>query len=137
MEVCYLNTEDQKQMVLKESTKTFNSDMVKKLELSKASHRELFEYCQQKKITYLSTPGDLESIDFLFELGLEVFKIPSGEVTNWPYLMKVGGLQKKIILSSGMSDLGEIEDAIERGSTKASDVHDALGCKPQCGSCMD
>jgi len=88
-------------------------EMVKKLELSKASHRELFEYCQQKKITYLSTPGDLESIDFLFELGLEVFKIPSGEVTNWPYLMKVGGLQKKIILSSGMSDLGEIEDAIE------------------------
>jgi N,N'-diacetyllegionaminate synthase len=88
-------------------------EMVKKLELSEEVHRELFDYCQYKGITYLSTPGDLGSIDFLNRLGLDSFKIPSGEVTNWPYLMKVGGLKKKIILSSGMSDLGEIEDAIE------------------------
>ena len=99
----------------KEATGTTESqfEMVKKLELSQDDHRELFDYCQQKKITYLSTPGDLASIDFLNHLGLETFKVPSGEVTNWPYLMKVGSLKKKVILSSGMSDLGEIEDALE------------------------
>lgn len=99
----------------KETTGTAESqfEMVKKLELSETVHRELFEYSQQKKITYLSTPGDLGSIDFLCQLGLDVFKVPSGEVTNWPYLKKVGGLKKKIILSTGMSNLGEIEAAIE------------------------
>ena len=99
----------------KETTGAVESqfDMLKKLELSESSHRELFDYSRQNNITYLSTPGDLESIDFLCELGLEVFKIPSGEVTNLPYLIKVGGLKKKIILSSGMSNLGEIEDALE------------------------
>jgi N,N'-diacetyllegionaminate synthase len=62
---------------------------------------------------FLSTPFDFESIDFLNDLGLEIFKIPSGEITNLPYLEKIGKLGKKVILSTGMADLGEIEDALD------------------------
>lgn len=88
-------------------------DMIKKLELDTNSHRGLFNYCKEKEITFLSTPFDLESIEFLNELGVEIFKIPSGEITNLPYLRKIGGLKKKVILSTGMADLGEIEDALD------------------------
>lgn len=87
-------------------------DMVKKLELDADAHRELMICCRQKNIQFLSTPFDLESVDLLNDLGLETFKIPSGEITNLPYLRKIGGLKKEIILSTGMADLGEIEDAL-------------------------
>ena len=88
-------------------------DMVKKLELSFAEFRELKKYCDSKSIMFLSTPFDLESIDFLNELGIEIFKIPSGEITNYPYLKKIGKLNKKVILSTGMSYMKEINDAIQ------------------------
>ena len=88
-------------------------DMIKKLELGIDAHKELISYCKEKKITFLSTPFDLESIELLNELGVEIFKIPSGELTNLPYLRKVGSLKKKVILSTGMADLGEIEDALD------------------------
>jgi N,N'-diacetyllegionaminate synthase len=88
-------------------------DMVRKLELDEAAHEELFAYCHSKNIQFLSTPFDLESIDLLSSLGLEIFKIPSGEITNLPYLRKIGHLGKKVILSTGMADLGEIEDALD------------------------
>ncbi|MEE9338135.1 MAG: N-acetylneuraminate synthase [Methylococcaceae bacterium] len=87
-------------------------EMIKKLELDVATHQELITYCQSKNITFLSTPFDLESIDMLNTLGLEMFKIPSGEITNLPYLRQIGSLKKEIILSTGMADLGEIEDAL-------------------------
>ncbi len=87
--------------------------MVKKLELSKEDHYELFEYCKKKEIKFLSSPFDIESIEFLDSLGLDTFKIPSGEITNLPYLRKIGGLKKKVILSTGMSTIGEIKDALE------------------------
>ena len=88
-------------------------DMIKKLELSRNTHIELIDYCKQKNIKFLSTPFDHESIDMLDEFGLKIFKIPSGEITNLPYLRHIGGLKKEVILSTGMADLGEIEDALD------------------------
>ncbi|MDY7000462.1 MAG: N-acetylneuraminate synthase [Thermodesulfobacteriota bacterium] len=88
-------------------------EMIKKLELSQSDFTELFQYCRQKGLLFLSTPFDLESVDFLHGLGLEIIKIPSGEITNVPYLRKIGSLGGKVILSTGMSDLGEVEDALD------------------------
>ena len=97
-------------------------DMIKKLELDIETHYELMHYCNSKNIIFLSTPFDLESIKLLNDLGLEIFKIPSGEITNLPYLRHIGKLNKKVILSTGMSNLGEIESAlnvlIENGTKK-------------------
>ena len=87
-------------------------DMLKKLELSKNDHFELINYCKGKGIEFLSSPFDEENATFLNELGLKRFKIPSGEITNLPYLRHISKFQKPTILSSGMSNLEEIEDAI-------------------------
>ena len=96
-------------------------DMLKKLELSYDEFRELKRYCDTKNIIFLSTPDEFESADFLCELQ-EIFKIGSGEITNLPYLRHIGMMNKKIILSTGMSDIREIEDAldvlIEAGTNK-------------------
>lgn len=88
-------------------------DMVKKLELDERAHKELIVYCKEANIMFLSTPFDLESVNLLNELGLQIFKIPSGEITNLPYLRHIGSLNKKVILSTGMSDLKEIGEAIK------------------------
>jgi len=88
-------------------------EMIKKLELDVETHKELIHYCEEKGIMFLSTPFDHDSIDLLDRLGLEIFKIPSGEITNLPYLRHIGALKKKVILSTGMADLGEIEDALD------------------------
>jgi len=87
-------------------------NMIKKLELDVDAHRELIAYCQEKGIMFLSTPFDRESIDLLSDLGLQIFKIPSGEITNLPYLRHIGSLGKQVILSTGMSNLKEVEDAL-------------------------
>jgi len=87
-------------------------EMLQKLQLDSEVHKELLDYCGDKGILFMSTAFDLGSIDFLQKLGLELFKIPSGEITNLPYLRKIGGLGKKIIVSTGMADLGEIEAAL-------------------------
>lgn len=88
-------------------------DMIKKLELNEYAHTELIKYCKIKNIMFLSTPFDLQSVDLLNGFGLEIFKIPSGEITNLPYLRKIASLNKKVILSTGMANLGEIEAALE------------------------
>lgn len=88
-------------------------EMLKKLELDLAAHKELIAYCQSRNIMFLSTPFDHDSIKLLSDLGLEIFKIPSGEITNLPYLRQVGVLNKKVVLSTGMANLGEIEDALD------------------------
>lgn len=88
-------------------------DMIKKLELDLETHKELISYCKTKNIMFLSTPFDHDSIELLSDLGLEIFKIPSGEITNLPYLRHIGKLNKKVILSTGMADIGEIEDALD------------------------
>ncbi|GER94591.1 N-acetylneuraminate synthase [hot springs metagenome] len=100
-------------------------EMVKKLELTFNDFEELKYYCDKFCITFMSTPFDPESIDFLNNLGMEIFKIPSGEITNLPYLEKIGKLNKKVILSTGMADLGEIEDALDvlvESGTKREDI---------------
>jgi len=88
-------------------------EMVRRLELNEDAHYRLFNHCQKRGIVFLSTPFDLESIDLLNRLGLRILKIPSGEITNLPYLRKIGALRKKLIISTGMADLGEIEDALD------------------------
>jgi N,N'-diacetyllegionaminate synthase len=97
-------------------------DMLKRFELGIKTYKDLLIHCRKKGILFLSTPFDLESIDLLHKLGLEMFKIPSGEITNLPYLRKIGSMKKKVLLSTGMSDLGEIEDAlnilVESGTKK-------------------
>lgn len=88
-------------------------NMLKKLELDLDTHNELISYCNSKNIMFLSTPFDHDSIDMLNELQLPIFKIPSGEITNLTYLRHIGSLQKEVILSTGMADMGEIEDALD------------------------
>jgi N,N'-diacetyllegionaminate synthase len=86
--------------------------MLKKLELSFEDFHKLKKYCDSKKIQFLSTAFDNDSIDFLNNLGLEYWKIPSGEITNLPYLRRIGAFKQKVILSTGMASLGEVEAAI-------------------------
>lgn len=117
----------QKANYQKETTDAQESqyEMIKKLELDMDTHKELIAYCKEKNIMFLSTPFDLDSIDLLNDLGLEIFKIPSGEITNLPYLRKIGSLQKNVILSTGMADIGEIEDALDvlvEAGTKKEDI---------------
>ena len=88
-------------------------EMLQKLEMSKEMHFELIDYCHSKNIKFLSTAFDLESLDFLHELNIDLFKVPSGEMTNLPYLRKVGNLGKPVILSTGMGNLLEIGEAID------------------------
>ena len=86
--------------------------MLKRLELSFSDFRNLSNYCQKKKILFFSTPFDKESLDFLNELDVPVFKIGSGEITNLPFLEYAARKRKPIILSTGMSQLDEIEQAV-------------------------
>jgi N,N'-diacetyllegionaminate synthase len=88
-------------------------EMLKKLALDADAHKVLVGYCREKGIMFLSTPFDLESIDLLNGFGLKIFKIPSGEITNLPYLRKIGSLKKKIIMSTGMAEMKEISKAIQ------------------------
>ena len=100
-------------------------EMVKKLELDSDSFRELAAYCREKEIVFLSSPFDIESVDLLDKLGLEIFKIPSGEITNLPYLRKIGGLKKKVIISTGMANMEEIANALSvllTAGTKKADI---------------
>ena len=87
-------------------------EMIKKLELDFDIHKKLINYCKEKDIMFLSTPFDHESIDLLNELQLQIFKIPSGEITNLPYLRHIGSLNKIVFLSTGMSNLQEVGDAL-------------------------
>ena len=87
-------------------------DMLKKLELDIDAHKTLLSYCQKKGIKFLSTPFDHKSIDLLESLGLDVYKIPSGEITNLPYLRHIGSLSKKVIMSTGMTTMSEIQEAL-------------------------
>lgn len=112
----------QKKQSIKDETQY---DMLKKLELDAKAHSVLFNYCKNKKIMFMSTPFDHASINLLNNLGLEIFKIPSGEITNLPYLREIGKLDKKIILSTGMSNIDEIECALKvltKSGTKKNNI---------------
>jgi N,N'-diacetyllegionaminate synthase len=95
-------------------------EMLRRLELSEDAHRNLLAYCQSRGIGFFSTGFDTECVDMLVGLGQRLFKIPSGEVTNLPYLRHVGGLGGDVILSTGMATLSDIEAALlvlERSGT--------------------
>ena len=87
-------------------------EMLKKLELNEGSHHLLIKYCNQKGIKFLSTGFDLDSLKFLHKIGIRLAKIPSGEITNYPYLKKVAQLYSEVILSTGMSDMDDINKAL-------------------------
>ncbi len=87
-------------------------EMLKNLELSHEAHLELMKYCEAKGIQFFSTAFDVDGVNYLDSLGLDMFKIPSGELTNYPYLRTIAQKNKPIILSTGMGALGEIEDAL-------------------------
>lgn len=88
-------------------------EMLSRLELTESMHHQLISHCAERNIKFLSTGFDIESVDFLANLNQEYFKIPSGEITNLPYLRHIGSLNKAIILSTGMATLGEVEQAID------------------------
>jgi N-acetylneuraminate synthase len=87
--------------------------MLKKLELSVEDHQILFEYCRRKRIMFLSTPFDEESADLLESLGMKIFKIPSGELTNHPLLLCVAKKGRPVILSTGMASMEEIRESVD------------------------
>lgn len=101
--------------------------MLKKLELSEDDFIELKQYCKNKNIMFLSTPFDLESIDFLNNLDIDIWKIPSGEITNYPYLVHIARTKKKVILSTGMCTMEDIDDALkvlkEHGTSEITLLH--------------
>ena len=88
-------------------------NMLKKLELSHEQHVELIGYCREKGVKFLSTAFDFESIDYLASLHLGLWKVPSGEITNYPYLKKIADYQEPVIISTGMSTMEEIQAAIK------------------------
>lgn len=102
-------------------------DMLKKLELKFEEFIELRDYCHSKNIEFLSTAFDFESIDFLHSIGMNKWKIPSGEITNLPYLIKIAKLNQPVILSTGMSDIDEVKAAVkilrENGATDIKLLH--------------
>ena len=101
------------QKLTTEKSDEFQFSMLKKLELSKDDHIELKKYAEGKNIDFLSTAFDLESIDLLVDLGITLFKIPSGEITNLPFLEKVARVAKKVIISTGMCEMTEIIEAVK------------------------
>ncbi|BEP30348.1 N-acetylneuraminate synthase [Helicovermis profundi] len=103
-------------------------DMLKKLELSFDEFKELNQYCIDNEIEFMSTAFDFESIDFLDSLGMRTWKIPSGEITNLPYLVKIAKLNKPVILSTGMSTMEDIKRAIKVLQESGSGALTVLHC---------
>ena len=88
-------------------------DMLQKLELTEEMHYELIDYCKSRNVKFLSTGFDLDSLDFLNSLNIEIFKIPSGEITNLPYLEKIASFGKPVVLSTGMASMEEVRSAYD------------------------
>lgn len=113
-------------------------DMLQRLELSLDAHHELITYCTKRGITFFSSGFDIESVNFLAGLGQDKFKIPSGEITNLPYLRNIGRHGRDVILSTGMSTLGDIETAlrvIEEAGTPRSRIT-VLHCSTEYPTAM-
>ncbi len=106
-------------------------EMLKSLLLSYDEFAELASYCEEIGIPFLSTPFDLESIDFLEKLGCSMWKIPSGEITNLPYLERIARTHKRVVLSTGMSTLNEVREAINALEGNGSGEITLLHCTTQ------
>ncbi len=109
------------------NTKLFKTqyEMQSKLQLSYKNQIKLLKYCKKKKIKFLSSSFDIQSTEELNKMGLDTIKIPSGEITNLPNLLKIGSLKKKIILSTGMSSMNDIKLAVcalNKKGTKLKDI---------------
>jgi N,N'-diacetyllegionaminate synthase len=117
----------------KQATGTDDSqfDMLKKLEISPSQHEELINTCLQHNIQFLSTPFDTESVDYLESIGIQSWKIPSGEITNLPYLVKIAKTEKPIILSSGMSTMQELSAAVKVLKDNGAGEITALHCNSE------
>ncbi|MDE7116205.1 MAG: N-acetylneuraminate synthase, partial [Muribaculaceae bacterium] len=113
--------------------------MLKNLELGEEDHRELMDYCEMKGIRFLSTPFDLGSIDFLHSLGLKIWKIPSGEITNYPYLRKIAGYNEEVIMSTGMCMPEDVALAMQALSDNGQDLEKVtlLHCNTQYPTPME
>ena len=102
-------------------------EMVRKLMLTYEEYGKLKDYCEEKGITFLSTAFDIPSVDYLHSIGMRLWKIPSGEITNLPLLIKIASLHEPIIMSTGMSKLSEVADAVkvlkENGAGDISLLH--------------
>ncbi|MBC7568933.1 MAG: N-acetylneuraminate synthase [Spirosoma sp.] len=108
-----------------EDADTSQFGMLKKLELSEADHHALIAHCHERNIRFLSTAFDLESLDFLVSLGINLFKIPSGEITNLPYLRKIGSFGGRVIASTGMATMDDISamlTVLEQAGTPRSQI---------------
>lgn len=105
--------------------------MLEKLALTQQDFIELKDYCEEIGIGFLSTPFDLESLDFLDKLAMDFWKIPSGEVTNLPYLEAIGKTKKKVVLSTGMCGLEEIEAAIKILENNGAEDITVLHCNTE------
>lgn len=107
--------------------------MIRRLELSRDMHEVLIAHCKTRGIGFFSTGFDIESVDMLVELGLDHFKIPSGEINNLPYLRHIGAFGRPTILSTGMANLGEIETAIDvlEGAGTSRDLVTVLHCNTE------
>lgn len=106
-------------------SKESQQEMLRRLELTPDMHKELIEHCAIRNIGFFSTGFDVESLNLLVSLGQEHFKIPSGEITNLPYLRHIGRISKTVILSTGMANMGEIEvaiDVLEQAGTLRSNI---------------
>ena len=103
-------------------------EMVAKLMLTYDEYALLKQYCEDKGITFLSTAFDLESVDFLHSIGMKLWKIPSGEITNLPLLIKIASLHEPIILSTGMSNLDEVKQAVKVLRDNGADDITVLHC---------
>lgn len=111
--------------------------MLKKLEIDKETHLELMKYCREKNIMFLSTPFDIDSVHMLMELGIEIIKIPSGEITNLPYLREVARQKKKVILSTGMSNMQEVKEAVDILRQNGAEDITVLHCNTQYPTPME
>lgn len=113
--------------------------MLQKLELSQEQHEQIIAYCKIKNIQFFSTAFDLDSLDYLHKIGLQMVKIPSGEITNLPYLRKAATLFRKVILSTGMATISEIKDAVEVFTNSGIDLENItiLHCNTEYPTPMD
>ena len=113
--------------------------MLRRLELTVDMHHELIAHCAARNIGFFSTGFDIESVDLLVNIGQDHFKIPSGEITNLPYLRHIGRLGKAVIFSTGMATMGEIEaaiDVLEQAGTQRANIT-VLHCTTEYPTPMD
>lgn len=103
-------------------------DMLKKLMLPASTYEDLARYCHEKGILFLSTPFEEQSADFLAQMGMVAFKVPSGEITNLPFLRHIARKQKPMIISTGMSTLGEVETALQAVYSEGNEQVALLHC---------